>query len=165
MQQFHSNYSTLLLAVMREVMSVCYSHKGILIEEFKFSSKEIEQFEKGILNIDYNIIQKFIQCNNKYGLLIDIFRIAEVLKIALTCSNYYFQFGNIASQDDDLLKKINKFFDNTTSLQNLIKQQNYIVIEHNLYAKSSFIHYCTSEEYQKWYDNGATEPFYTTTYS
>lgn len=155
MKQFHSNYSTLLLAIIREQIEM--HHKGIALQNLNLSSKELEDLSQGKRNIDYDFLVRF---SLSYNLFVqNVIDTSIKLNNVLASHNYFFQFGNVETKDDDLLNKINRFFNNLESLDQMKARNEYIPILSNVNYLPTFFCYCIDEKYQEWYDLGAIQPF------
>lgn len=147
--QYHSNYSTMLLTVLREHIEL-YLHSGVLLEQASISSKDLDEIFNAKKKLSIDQMMSIL-----YKLNFD-----QIIPLSLHCcrtlQNYgfYFQNGGIDVTDDDLLRFSSSFFGNKEKIEYLVSTNSYFPIG-NTHGIPTFILYCINSEFRTNFQNGS----------
>lgn len=145
--QLHANYSTMLLAIIREY-SNSFGHSGTLLEITNLSDKELNDIFLGKKELSTDKLLKIFSIGFYYNN-----NVLENLFNACTHLNsfgYYFQYGNISRDSDHLFKMYTKFFNNKEFISLLQKNGIYYNIG---FSQSTFIRYCVDPNFRDYFNN------------
>lgn len=138
--QRHTNYSTALLAVMREKIDYL-PHQGLILESINISKENLDDILNG--EIDINIHQ-LLSLIYKAGFF-DVLNITWDLCARLSQYGFYFQNGNLSQKEDELLQLYREFYKHKAFINQLKSYHLYGRIED---PSSAFFHYCTNEKFR-----------------
>ncbi|MDO4697725.1 MAG: hypothetical protein Q4A60_03490 [Pasteurellaceae bacterium] len=145
--QYHSNYSTMLLAVLREHIEL-HLHSGVLLEQMSISVEELNDVFNATKKLSIDQLMSIL-----YKLNFDHLIPLSLYSCRFLQSNgFYFQNGSISPENDDLLKLSSKFFSNQEKIYWLNSTNQYIPMGNN-YGFPSFIYYCINSQYRTDFDN------------
>lgn len=149
--QRHSNYSTVLLIVLRERIENL-PHKGLVLDALNISKEILDN----ILNGDKEMsAYQLLILINKFNWF-DITNVVSNLIYVFEINGFYFQDGNLNKREDELLKLYKEFYTNLEFVQELKLRNVYGLIEHQT---SSFVHYCINDKFRKFFNEENIQEF------
>lgn len=149
--QKHSNYSTALLAVIREKIN-SLPHQGLILDLISISKEDLDDILAG--NTDINIHQ-LLSLIYKTGFF-DVLSITNNLCTKLNQFGFYFQNGNLSQKDDELLSVYREFYKHSEFINHLKLHSLYGNIEQ---PTSAFFYYCTNEKFRNAFNKESFNDF------
>lgn len=147
--QLHANYSTMLLALIREHADY-FGHSGHLLEAANLSKNELDAILNGTKEISVDRLLKILSIPKFYSqnMIADLFYSCQMLQQY----GFYFQYGNVDKNQDDLFKLYKSFFGNQQSIDYLKRCGSYFLIS-SISPYSTFLHYCINPNFRNNFDN------------